>query len=67
MATALSMDLRWRVLAAIAAGASCRRAAQRFGISAASAIRWNALQRLKGNVRQELDRQVDLFIEQNGL
>jgi transposase len=50
MAAALSMDLRQRVLAAIEAGTSCRQAAQRFGVSAASAIRWHALHRLKGDV-----------------
>jgi transposase len=51
MATALSMELRRRVLAAIDAGASCRQAAKRFGVSAASAIRWHTLQRLQGDVR----------------
>lgn len=50
MATALSMDLRLRVLAAIEAGASCRQAAARFGISPASAIRWAQLQRRQGDV-----------------
>lgn len=53
MATALSMDLRQRVLSAIKAGASCRQAARRFGVSAASAIRWHTLQRLKGHVRPQ--------------
>jgi transposase len=50
MATALSMDLRLRVLAAIDAGASCRQAAARFGVSPASAIRWAQLQRRQGDV-----------------
>jgi transposase len=49
MATALSMDLRVRVLAAIESGASCRQAAARFGVSAASAIRWAQLQRRQGD------------------
>src|SRR4051794_12208842 len=40
MPTALSFDLRSRVLAAIDAGLSCRQAATRFGVSASSAIRW---------------------------
>jgi transposase len=36
----LSLDLRERVVAAVATGMSRRRAAERFGVSAASAIRW---------------------------
>ncbi|MEQ9125167.1 MAG: IS630 family transposase, partial [Alphaproteobacteria bacterium] len=32
MATALSVDLRRRVVDAVAAGASCRAAASRFGV-----------------------------------
>ncbi|MBJ7532696.1 IS630 family transposase, partial [Rhodomicrobium vannielii ATCC 17100] len=39
MSKALSLDLRVRVLAAISGGMSCRQAAERFGVSAASAIR----------------------------
>ena len=50
MSKALSVDLRGRVVAAIAAGASCRAAAARFGVSAASAIRWRALERGTGSV-----------------
>ena len=42
MARALSLDLRRRVVDAIAKGMSCRQAAARFGISASSAIRWVA-------------------------
>ena len=38
------------MVAAIAAGASCRAAAARFGVSAASAIRWWALERGTGSV-----------------
>jgi transposase len=49
MAHALSMDLRLRVVAAIAAGMSCRQAAARFGVSAASAIRWRQLERERGS------------------
>lgn len=45
MAQSLSFDLRSRVLAAVAEGWSCRQAAARFGISASSAIRWQALRR----------------------
>jgi hypothetical protein len=41
----LSFDLRLRVLAAVDAGLSCRQAAERFGVSASSAIRWAGLSR----------------------
>jgi transposase len=51
MSKALSLDLRTRVLAAIAGGLSCRKAAERFGVSAASAIRWRARQRDLGHAR----------------
>ena len=40
MAKYLSEDLRIRVIEAVEAGASRRRAAARFGVSASSAIRW---------------------------
>ena len=50
MSKALSVDLRERVVAAVAAGASCRAAAARFGVSASSAIRWCALARKAGSV-----------------
>lgn len=40
MAKSLSADLRSRVIAAVEAGLSRRAAAERFGIGAASAIRW---------------------------
>jgi transposase len=43
MARALSVDLRDRVVAAIAGGLSRRQAAARFGVSAASAVRWQQL------------------------
>ncbi len=51
MSKALSVDLRTRVLAAVAAGASHRAAASRFGVSAASVSRWRALERTRGDVR----------------
>ncbi len=51
MSKALSVDLRERVVAAVASGASCRAAAVRFGVSASSAIRWVALAREAGSVR----------------
>jgi transposase len=41
MPSALSVDLRERVVAAIEQGASRRQAAKRFGVSAASAIGWH--------------------------
>ena len=51
MSKALSLDLRTRVLAAVAAGASHRAAAARFGVSAASVSRWRTLQRVQGDAR----------------
>ena len=50
MARSLSLDLRQRVIAAIECGLSCRRAAERFGVSAASAIRWRSRQREAGDI-----------------
>ena len=47
----LSFDLRSRVLAAIDAGLSRREAAERFGVSPSSAIRWDALRRAGGDAR----------------
>ena len=49
MAKALSIDLRQRVLAAVDGGLSCRQAAERFGVSAASAIRWHDRRRREGH------------------
>ena len=43
MGRALSRDLRERVVAAVESGLSCRAVAERFGVSAASAIRWRQL------------------------
>src|ERR1700712_2933466 len=51
MARALSVDLRDRVVAAIAGGLSRRQAAVRFGVSAASAIRWQQLAAQHGTPR----------------
>jgi transposase len=48
MVKALSLDLRERVLAAVDSGLSCRQAAERFGVSAASAIRWVQRRRKQG-------------------
>jgi transposase len=49
MATALSNDSRIPALAAVDGGLSCRQAAERFGVSAASAIRWDDRRRGEGN------------------
>jgi len=51
MADPLSLDLRERVLSAIAAGSSGRQAALRFGVSAASVSRWRALERDQGDAK----------------
>src|ERR1700690_740003 len=59
MARSLSVDLRRRVVGAIEGGLSCRAAAERFGVSASSAIRWRAQKRRQGNItprRQGGDR-----------
>ena len=50
MAKALSVDLRQRVVAAIDNGLSCRQAAERFGVSAASAIRWRSRHKEAGDI-----------------
>ena len=51
MSTPLSLDLRVRVLAAVASGLSHRQAGERFGVSAASVSRWRALEREQGDAR----------------
>lgn len=51
MAKALSVDLRTRVVAAVAQGATHREAAARFGVSPASVSRWRGLHRERGDVR----------------
>jgi len=50
MVKALSIDLGERVVAAVSAGASCHKAAARFGVSASSAVRWVSAWRLTGSV-----------------
>ena len=50
MPTPLSVDLRQRVASAVAAGATCREAAKRFGVSRASASRWSQQKRREGHV-----------------
>ena len=59
MARSLSQDLRSRVVAAVTGGLSRRAAAERFGISIASAVRWMDAWRRTGEVaaqRQGGDR-----------
>ncbi len=51
MSRSLSIDLRVRVLAAVAAGATHRAAAKRFGVSAASVSRWRNRARDQGDPR----------------
>ena len=51
MSKPLSVDLRERVVAAVDGGLSRRKAAERFGVSISSAIRWTALVRRTGDVR----------------
>lgn len=51
MSKALSVDLRERVLAAIAGGMSGRQAAIRFDVSPASVSRWRKREREQGDVR----------------
>jgi transposase len=53
MPTALSLDLRVRVLAAVAQGLSHREVAERFGVSAASVSRWRQRQRDQGDARSK--------------
>ena len=50
MPSPLSVDLRKRVVAAVAAGASCHRAAASFGVSVSSASRWSQRSHQEGHV-----------------
>ena len=50
MPTTLSVDLRQRVASAVSAGATCRQAAERFGVSRASAGRWSQQKQRVGHV-----------------
>ena len=54
MARALSTDLRRRVVDASAQGMSCRQAAERFGVSASSAIRWQRQVRTTGTIEPRM-------------
>ena len=51
MPASFSLDLRIRVLVAVAKGLSHRAAGERFGVSAASVSRWRALEREQGDIR----------------
>lgn len=51
MSKALSVDLRVRVLAAVAGGLTHREAGERFGVGAASVSRWRKLEREQGDAR----------------
>jgi transposase len=53
MSRPLSVDLRERVVAAVDGGLSRRKAAERFGVSISSAIRWTSLRRRTGEVRPQ--------------
>jgi len=50
MGKPLSFDLRSRLIAAVSGGMSRRSAAERFGVSAASAVRWVAAVNTTGSV-----------------
>jgi len=50
MTRPLSNDLRERVVAAIAAGESCRSAAARFGVAVSSVVKWSQRYRATGSV-----------------
>ena len=50
MPSHLSVDLRERVVSAVAAGASCHQAAARFGVSVSSASRWSDRFRQEGQL-----------------
>jgi transposase len=51
MGQPLSDDLRERALAAVDGGMSRRAAAERFGVSAASVIRWDQRRRMEGHFK----------------
>ena len=70
MGRSLSMDLRERVVSAVDAWNSRREAAARFGVSAASAVRWCAMARERGSAAprpQGGDRRSQALEAQAGL
>ena len=50
MSRPLSNDLRERVVAAVAAGESCRAVAARFGVAVSSVVKWSQRYRATGSV-----------------
>jgi transposase len=54
MSKALSVDLRVRVLAAVAGGLTHRQAGERFGVGAASVSRWRKLEREQGDPKPKV-------------
>ncbi|WP_245455091.1 helix-turn-helix domain-containing protein [Mesorhizobium sp. M9A.F.Ca.ET.002.03.1.2] len=52
MTRPLSNDLRGRVVAAVAAGESCRSVAERFGVAVSSVVKWSQRYRATGSVRR---------------
>lgn len=50
MSRPLSMDLRERVVAAVAAGKSCRSVAARFDVAVSSVVKWSQRYRATGSV-----------------
>jgi transposase len=50
MARAYSLDLRERVVAAVASGQSCRTVAATFGVSASTVVKWSQRRRETGSV-----------------
>jgi transposase len=70
MARAYSSDLRDRVVAAVMAGATVRSAADRFGVSVASAVKWSQRYRATGSARRpgrEAGGRDDLLLCDHGL
>jgi transposase len=53
MSRALSVDLRVRVLAAVAFGLTHRQAGERFGVGSASVSRWRKLEREQGDPKSK--------------
>ncbi|MDR6116740.1 transposase [Sphingomonas sp. SORGH_AS789] len=56
MGKPLSMGLRSRALAAVDEGMSCRAAARRFGVAAATVIRWHDQRRSTGGYAAKVQR-----------
>ena len=58
MARAYSLDLRKRVVAAVASGQTCRAVAERFGVSVASVVKWSQRFRATGSAAAKPIEQV---------